>query len=152
MRWELNSDDWDEIWISLTIALEAEKCWIVTLLVHDHIQYHSNPLPWNEMRGREEWVVGGVEWRSGRWWWWLLLCIVPLCVSFVFSIEVSVHYNACLTWMQWVVLVSLLCYYVYSSACDVVLVLLYLVFFATMKIEFSSTWFACLVSWRVCYH
>ena len=26
MRWELNSDDWDEIWISLTIALEAEKC------------------------------------------------------------------------------------------------------------------------------
>ena len=68
-------------------------------------------------------------------------------VFFVCSIEVSVHYNACLTWMQWVVLVSLLCYYVYSSACDVVLVLLYLVSIATMKIEFfSSTWFVCWVS------
>ena len=50
-----------------------------------------------------------------------------------------------LVMMQWVVLVSLLCYCVYSSAHAIVLVLLYLVYYGNQKrIEFFSTW---LVIW-----
>ena len=71
---------------------------------------------------------------------------MPLCVSFVCSIEVSVHCAVELVMMQWVVLVSLLCCCVYFDAYAIVLVLLYLVSYGTMKrIEFfSSTW---LVIW-----
>ena len=57
------------------------------------------------------------------------------------------HCAVGLAWMQWVVLVSLLCCCVYYDACAIVLDLSYLVSFGTMRIEFfSSIWFLCSVS------
>ena len=87
--------DWDGTWMSVVTALEAEEIWIATLIVHVHTQPQSHPEQWKEMRGRERWVVGGVEWRSGIWncWWWLLLlcrCVcclcVPLCAVIVYAL------------------------------------------------------------------
>ena len=97
-RWlESNTDGRDGTWMSLTTALEEEEIWIATLIVHVHTQPQSHPEQWKEMRGRERWVVGGVEWRSGIWdcWWWLLLlcrCVcclfVPICAVIVFMLFV----------------------------------------------------------------
>ena len=72
-------------WISLTTALEAERSWIVTLTVHDHIQ--TQPIPISERRGRGGSEVWGV--MGGNWWWFIYVC-VGLVSFFVYGIVLDV--------------------------------------------------------------
>ena len=50
---------------------------------------------WNEMRGREKWVWGGVEWGGGRCccWWLFVFCIVPLCSLFFVSVPCGIDFS-----------------------------------------------------------
>ena len=114
-RWlESNWDDWDGTWISMTTALEAEEIWIATLIVHDHIQPQSHSKQWIEMRGRERWVVGGVEWRNGRGSWrlsWIVPLYILLCTP-IHTLSIARWIViGCETTMLWVY-----CFHCYVAA------------------------------------